>query len=369
MDTGKPAEKTTNKGVLGKKKTSEGHVLPANILGNEKGCVAEGAGSLPVASPPDQENSSDLDLDSKPKKGIIFEICSEDGFHIRCESIEEAWRSLTDKVQEARSNARLKELSFEGVNGLRMLGIVHEAVVFLLEQLYGSRHCHNYRFRFHKPDEPDEPPINPHGSARAEINHRRCVFDIFSFLASKHRQPPEYRPHEDDGDEGQLKTARRISMELPLAVRFKQLKVTSKESVGVYRSPIHGRGLFCKKTIEAGEMVIEYSGNVIRSVLTDKREKYYDGKGIGCYMFRIDDYEVVDATVHGNAARFINHSCEPNCYSRVITVDGKKHIVIFASRRIYRGEELTYDYKFPIEDASSKLPCNCNSKKCRKFLN
>lgn len=86
-------------------------------------------------------------------------------------------------------------------------------------------------------------------------------------------------------------------------------------------------------------------------------------------MFRIDDYEVVDATVHGNAARFINHSCEPNCFSRVITVDSKKHIVIFASRRIYQGEELTYDYKFPIEEASSKLPCNCNSKKCRKFLN
>lgn len=59
-----------------------------------------------------------------------------------------------------------------GVNGLRMLGIVHEAVIFLLEQLYGSRHCHNYRFRFHKPDNPDEPSINPHGSARAEINHR-----------------------------------------------------------------------------------------------------------------------------------------------------------------------------------------------------
>lgn len=55
---------------------------------------------------------------------------------------------------------------------MRMLGIVHEAVIFLLEQLYGSRHCHNYRFRFHKPDEPDEPSINPHGSARAEINHR-----------------------------------------------------------------------------------------------------------------------------------------------------------------------------------------------------
>lgn len=92
-------------------------------------------------------------------------------------------------------------------------------------------------------------------------------------------------------------------------------------------------------------------------------------QGIGCYMFRIDDSEVVDATMHGNAARFINHSCEPNCYSRVINIDGQKHIVIFAMRKIYRGEELTYDYKFPIEDASNKLPCNCGAKKCRKFLN
>ncbi len=86
-------------------------------------------------------------------------------------------------------------------------------------------------------------------------------------------------------------------------------------------------------------------------------------------MFRIDDYEVVDATVHGNAARFINHSCEPNCYSRVVSVDGQKHIVIFATRRIYKGEELTYDYKFPIEEPGNKLPCNCGAKKCRKFLN
>ena len=86
-------------------------------------------------------------------------------------------------------------------------------------------------------------------------------------------------------------------------------------------------------------------------------------------MFRIDDFDVVDATMHGNAARFINHSCEPNCYSRVILVDSHKHIVIFALRKIYRGEELTYDYKFPIEDDSSKLHCNCTARRCRRFLN
>ncbi|XP_017378918.1 histone-lysine N-methyltransferase 2A isoform X6 [Cebus imitator] len=306
----------------------------------------------------------------KPKKGLVFEISSDDGFQICAESIEDAWKSLTDKVQEARSNARLKQLSFAGVNGLRMLGILHDAVVFLIEQLSGAKHCRNYKFRFHKPEEANEPPLNPHGSARAEVHLRKSAFDMFNFLASKHRQPPEYNPNDEEEEEVQLKSARRAtSMDLPMPMRFRHLKKTSKEAVGVYRSPIHGRGLFCKRNIDAGEMVIEYAGNVIRSIQTDKREKYYDSKGIGCYMFRIDDSEVVDATMHGNAARFINHSCEPNCYSRVINIDGQKHIVIFAMRKIYRGEELTYDYKFPIEDASNKLPCNCGAKKCRKFLN
>lgn len=57
-------------------------------------------------------------------------------------------------------------------------------------------------------------------------------------------------------------------------------------------------------------MVIEYAGELIRSTLTDKRERYYDGRGIGCYMFKIDENLVVDATMRGNAARFINHACE-----------------------------------------------------------
>ena len=61
---------------------------------------------------------------------------------------------------------------------------------------------------------------------------------------------------------------------------------------------------------QVGEMVVEYAGEVIRSVVCDKREKEYEAKGMGCYMFRIDEHTVVDATVHGNAARFINHSCE-----------------------------------------------------------
>ncbi|XP_066519090.1 histone-lysine N-methyltransferase 2A isoform X2 [Hoplias malabaricus] len=376
MDTGMPNEKGSRKSdsiartcdsPALRQKAIEPHDEKPKTAGQS---IGKEATALMLASPDQKDGGQNSSSDYKPKKGLLFEICSDDGFKICCESIEEAWKSLTDKVQEARSNAKLKELSFDGVNGLRMLGIVHDAVVFLLEQLHGAKYCRNYRFRFHKPEELDEPPINPHGSARAEVHHRRSMLDMFNFLASKHRQSPEYNPREDNEEEIQLKSARRATcMDLPLAARLKNLRKSSRETVGVYRSAIHGRGLFCKRNIDAGEMVIEYSGNVIRSVLTDKREKFYDGKGIGCYMFRIDDYEVVDATMHGNAARFINHSCEPNCYSRVVNIDGKKHIVIFAVRKIYRGEELTYDYKFPIEEPGNKLPCNCGAKKCRKFLN
>lgn len=61
---------------------------------------------------------------------------------------------------------------FAGINGLKMLGISHDAVVFLIEQLYGAKRCKNYSFKFHKHQEVDELPINPHGSARAEIHQR-----------------------------------------------------------------------------------------------------------------------------------------------------------------------------------------------------
>ncbi|XP_028985687.1 histone-lysine N-methyltransferase 2A isoform X2 [Betta splendens] len=314
----------------------------------------------------DEERPANRDLPH-----LRFEITSDDGFSVEADSIEVAWKAVIDGVQEARALARLRPLTFQRITGAYMMGLVHDSVMFLLEQLQGAHRCQRYTFRFFKQfSQEDDLPVNPSGCARSELYLRKSTFDIFNFLASQHRQLPDIGPYDDEEDDVLLKSTRRAtSLELPMAMRFRHLERTSKEAVGVYRSAIHGRGLFCKRNIEAGEMVIEYAGIVIRSVLTDKREKYYDGKGIGCYMFRIDDFDVVDATMHGNAARFINHSCEPNCYSRVINVEGRKHIVIFALRKIYRGEELTYDYKFPIEDASNKLGCNCGARRCRRFLN
>eukprot|EP00106_Octopus_bimaculoides_P022470 XP_014789912.1 PREDICTED: uncharacterized protein LOC106883428 isoform X2 [Octopus bimaculoides] len=303
---------------------------------------------------------------------LVFEISSDDGFYCRAHSIDDAWRQVYEAVQDVRALSKRKQLSYANIDGALMFGVSHRAVVYLLEQLHGAKKCYNYKFNYHSPpreyDEDDqEPTETSSGCIRTEPFSTRKPYDMFSFLMSRYRNRPQSN-HATGDEEMALKSSRRpTSMDLPMAMRFRHLQAHAREAVGVYRSMIHGRGLFCKRNIDAGEMVIEYAGEVIRAELTDKREKFYESKGIGCYMFRIDDVEVVDATMHGNAARFINHSCDPNCYSKVIQVDGKKHIVIFAMRPIKRGEELTYDYKFPIEDI--KIACTCGSRRCRKYLN
>jgi len=114
--------------------------------------------------------------------------------------------------------------------------------------------------------------------------------------------------------------------DLPMAIRFRHMREFCSATVAVHPSTIHGLGLFCLRGISAGEMLMEYAGEVIRALVADVRERRYDAQGIGCYMFRCGDDSVVDATKCGNAARFINHSCEPNCHSRQIVIDGHVHM-------------------------------------------
>ncbi|CAI9295498.1 unnamed protein product [Lactuca saligna] len=141
-----------------------------------------------------------------------------------------------------------------------------------------------------------------------------------------------------------------------------------KKRLRFQRSKIHDWGLVALEPIEAEDFVIEYVGELIRSRISDIREQHYERMGIGSsYLFRLDDGYVVDATKRGGIARFINHSCEPNCYTKVISVDGQKKIFIYAKRAIVTGEEITYNYKFPLEE--KKIPCNCGSRRCRGSMN
>ncbi|XP_055614148.1 histone-lysine N-methyltransferase SETD1 [Uranotaenia lowii] len=150
-------------------------------------------------------------------------------------------------------------------------------------------------------------------------------------------------------------------------LKFNQLKFRKKQ-LKFAKSAIHDWGLFAMEPIAADEMVIEYVGQMVRPSVADLRETKYEAIGIGSsYLFRIDMETIIDATKCGNLARFINHSCNPNCYAKVITIESEKKIVIYSKQPIGVNEEITYDYKFPLED--EKIPCLCGAPGCRGTLN
>ena len=168
-----------------------------------------------------------------------------------------------------------------------------------------------------------------------------------------------------------------VSSELPVSadsgVKYKvRSSIPDSHVLSVKRSKIHNYGLFSRNGFSKGEMVVEYQGEVLRQTIADEREKKAeregDGDGGSCYMFKLDDDYVVDATVKGNCSRFINHSCNPNCTCKMIEDENRtKHIMIIAKRDILPGEEITYDYQFAVE--SEKLACLCGASNCLGRLN
>ena len=121
-------------------------------------------------------------------------------------------------------------------------------------------------------------------------------------------------------------------------LRFNQLK-KRKKPVKFARSAIHNWGLYAMENIPKDDMIIEYVGEQVRQQISELREKRYLKSGIGSsYLFRIDDNTVIDATKKGGIARFINHSCMPNCTAKIIKVEGSKRIVIYALRDIAQSK-------------------------------
>lgn len=122
------------------------------------------------------------------------------------------------------------------------------------------------------------------------------------------------------------------------AVTFNQLR-KRKKRLRFSRSPIHGWGIFTEERISAKDMIAEYVGEIISKAVSDKREQKYLESGIGsCYMFKLDDEYVIDATKIGGVARLINHSCMHNTDCRKVKVDGRKRLVVYASRDIAKGK-------------------------------
>jgi uncharacterized protein len=134
-------------------------------------------------------------------------------------------------------------------------------------------------------------------------------------------------------------------------------------------SPIQGRGAFALHRIRSGQRIVEYVGERITQAEADRR---YDDEKMGrhhTFLFAVEDDVIIDAAKTGNEARFINHSCEPNCQA----VDEDGRIFIEAIRNIQPGVELVYDYRFERdpedgEERETLYPCNCGTAKCRGTL-
>jgi hypothetical protein len=146
-----------------------------------------------------------------------------------------------------------------------------------------------------------------------------------------------------------------------------QLATTRQKKLRFDRSLIHAWGMFADQHIAANDFVIEYKGELVTIAECERRSKMYECEGRDDYIFRVDKEWFVDATMKGSMARFINHCCDPNCFTQIIKHKNQSKIIIYAKRDINPGEELSYDYKFPYED--EKIICNCGSVNCRGTMN
>jgi SET domain-containing protein len=139
----------------------------------------------------------------------------------------------------------------------------------------------------------------------------------------------------------------------------------------VRRSPIQGRGVFAARDIAPGERIIEYTGDRISSARADAMSPD-DGASPRhhTFLFAVDEKIVIDGGSNGNAARFINHSCSPNCEAVV----SRRRVFIVASRRIRQHRELSYDYwydtdaSYGLDELRRLYPCRCGSRRCRGTL-
>ena len=128
------------------------------------------------------------------------------------------------------------------------------------------------------------------------------------------------------------------------------------------KSGINNLGLFAKSDIKKGEKVIEYKGRKFTHKQVEEDDRFDNSKAI--YLFTLNERYVLDGDTKTNTAKYINHSCDPNC--EVDIINGK--IWIIAIKDIKKGDELSYDYGFGYDADFRQFPCKCGSKNCCGYI-
>ena len=139
-----------------------------------------------------------------------------------------------------------------------------------------------------------------------------------------------------------------------------------RRRIVVRNSSIHGRGVFALRRIPKGTRIIEYKGKLITDKEADRRYSRVHEHSPHTMLFSLEGGWVIDATRRGNSARWINHSCAPNCD---IEEEGRR-VFIETRRDIQPGDELTYDYNLQIGEKHTKAAkrehaCFCRARRCR----
>ncbi|MCO5978245.1 SET domain-containing protein [Ideonella oryzae] len=145
---------------------------------------------------------------------------------------------------------------------------------------------------------------------------------------------------------------------------------TSGRRIQVRRSGVHGKGVFALQAIEPGEVLVEYTGDRIDWDEALRRHPHDPSNPEHTFYFQLRTGEVIDALYGGNASRWINHSCDPNCEAEE-TKGGR--VFIKALRPIAPGEELSYDYGLTIDERytpalKKRYECRCGAPECRHTM-
>jgi SET domain-containing protein len=141
---------------------------------------------------------------------------------------------------------------------------------------------------------------------------------------------------------------------------------TTRGRLQVRQSGVHGKGVFALVPIQKGELILEYTGEVITWPEALRRHPHDPSQPDHTFYFHLSDELVIDGKVGGNASKWINHSCAPN----VEADDESGQVYLLATRGIKAGEELFFDYGLVIEERytpalKKRFECRCGAKRCR----
>ncbi|CAF3363447.1 unnamed protein product [Rotaria sp. Silwood1] len=313
-------------------------------------------------------NCSIIDVNNKPMFRIrIQENEDEPAQEFLESSAKLVWHKIVDAIDSLRRQHGLVKMFSVFVSGEDLYGLTEPHIIRLIESLPGVEMLQNYAFKYGRLQLLDMPlTLNPTGCARSEPKLQTHFRRHAQTLTSSHSTRSAL-PRTVLGVEGtQIPYVKHFV--LSKSTQYRKLKSEWRQNVFLAKSRIQGLGLFAGRDLEKHTMVIEYIGELIRNEVANKREKLYEQQNRGIYMFRLDEEYVVDATMSGCLARYINHSCEPNSIAEVVQIEKDSKIIIITNRRIAKGEEIMYDYKFDFEE-DSKIPCLCGAANCRKWMN